>query len=99
MSFFIELVSALSAPVLLVYKPKILANPSMTMPSTTKPKLIYCFFDKRSFKNIRANTMVRRQWKDVMGAVSTGFIDAAKMKVIVPKVSLVAALQRINSSG
>jgi hypothetical protein len=51
------------------------------------------------FKNILANTIVTRQYNDVMGAVSTGLIDAAKINAIVPNVSPVAAPQRIISSS
>ena len=75
------------------------AIPIKITPSTTNPKLIYCFLVNLSFKKIRANMIVRIQWNDTIGAVSTGFIDAAKINVIVPKVSPVAALQRTNSSG
>ena len=75
------------------------AIPIKATPATTNPRLTYCFLDKRSFKNNRSNTMVKRQWKETTGAVSTGSIDAAKIKAIVPKVSPVAALQRTNSSG
>ena len=69
------------------YNPKISAIPSNTIPSITNPKLIYCFLVKRSFKNIRSKQIVRIQWNEAIGAVSTGLIGATKMNVIVPNVS------------
>ena len=57
-------------------------------------KLRYCFLVSRSFKNIRANMIVTRQYDDVMGAVSIGLIATAKVNDIVPIVSQIAAPQQ-----
>ena len=64
------------------------------MPATKKAKLRYCFLVNRSFKRIRANMIVTRQYDDVIGAVSIGLIATAKVNAIVPKVSQVAAPQQ-----
>ena len=73
--------------------------PNKTIPAVKNARLINCFLDSCSFKNIRASTMVTTKYIDVTGAVSTGLIDAAKINAIVPAVSLVAAPQRSNSSS